>query len=308
MLLNAEGGIGIVLALATADYGIHLLEGISGKGRHGIQLRVLLTGEVLSRPLPAVQDACQVEAGITDALHLADKSHHLSHLQLRLVGEMVIAYFLQERGYLEFRTVGQGLLMFYLPEEFFECFIVVLVEEVADHLEHPAEALSELDGFFLCLHDRYFRGLDEVGLDILQAELLQLGLRLLGKYPAHQTLQLGYEPDEDAGVDDVEAGVEHGEHYGEPRRLSCHRRVVANDAAYHVDKGIEHAEHPYHANDIEHQMSQGCAACLGVGTEGGKVGCCRGTDIFAHDEGYSQIDGEHAGGTEQDGDCHHGGR
>ena len=285
MLLNAEGGIGIVLALATADYGIHLLEGISGKGRHGIQLRVLLTGEVLSRPLPAVQDACQVEAGITDALHLADKSHHLSHLQLRLVGEMVIAYFLQERGYLEFRTVGQGLLMFYLPEEFFECFIVVLVED-----------------------DRYFRGLDEVGLDILQAEMIQLRLRLLGKYPAHQTLQLGYEPDEDAGVDDVEAGMEHGEHYGEPRRLSCHRRVVANDAAYHVDKGIEHAEHPYHAHDIEHQMSQGCAACLGVGTEGGKIGCCRGTDIFAHDEGYSQIDGEHAGGTEQDGDCHHGGR
>ena len=83
--------------------------------------------------------------------------------------------------------------------------------------------------------------------------------------------------------------------------------VVAHDATDGIDKGIEDAQHPDDAEDIEEQVGKGCTTSLKVGTEGCKVGCGGGSDILAHDEGYAQIDGQHTCGTEQDGDCHDGG-
>ena len=160
----------------------------------------------------------------------------------------------------------------------------------------------------LRLQHRDFRCLHQVGLYVTQLELLHLGFLLGRQQPAHHTLHLGYEADEQGGVGDVETGVEGGQHHGQRSSLSALVGMVAYEAAHHIDKGIEHTEHPYHAEHIEQQMGQGGPAGLDAGTEGGKIGSRRRSNVLAHHQCYAEIDRKHARGTKQDGDGHDGRR
>ena len=198
--------------------------------------------------------------------------------------------------------------MGYLLIETGKFFGVLLVEHSPDGGEHPLHILGKAGGFLLCLQDGDFRGLDEVGMYILQTELVigTFAGFLLRQQTAYHFLHLGNETYEDGGVGDVEAGVEHREYHRQKGALTALGGVVAHDAADGIDKGIEDAQHPDDAKDIEEQMGKGCTTSLKVGTKGCKVGSGGGTDILTHDEGYAQIDRQHTSRTKQDGDCHDG--
>ena len=47
-----------------------------------------------------------------------------------------------------------------------------------------------------------------------------------------------------------------------------HRDVVTHPAANHIDERMEHAKHPYHAEDIEQHVRKSSTAGLCVGRHG----------------------------------------
>ena len=99
--------------------------------------------------------------------------------------------------------------------------------------------------------------------------------------------------------------MEHRQYDGQSLCLtSCHR-IVAHESAYHIDKGIEHAEHPDDAEHVEQQMSQCRPTRLYASTKCCEVGRCRSADILTHHQRNAEVDWQHTRGTEQDGDGHH---
>ena len=67
---------------------------------------------------------------------------------------------------------------------------------------------AENDDFFLSLQHGYFRCFHDTAAYVLQTELV-IFIRFLGPDNlADQLLQLRNEPDQDSGVDDIEAGME----------------------------------------------------------------------------------------------------
>ena len=68
----------------------------------------------------------------------------------------------------------------------------------------------------------------------------------------------------------------------------------------------EYMENPDDSYEVEEQMGQSRTSGLAVGSEGGKVGCCCSANVFSHDEGYAEVNGQHACGAQEDGDGHDG--
>ena len=79
----------------------------------------------------------------------------------------------------------------------------------------------------MSLEDTDFRGLHDVVADVLEAELLFALLGLVLYEGEAEALYLRDEPDEQGGVGHVEAGVEHGQHYGQTLYLTSTCGVVS---------------------------------------------------------------------------------
>ena len=175
-------------------------------------------------------------------------------------------------------------------------------------MDAPREGVNLLGGF------QYgkFWGFHDASLDEAQAEVLLvlLGLRLDDQ--TDDTLYLGYEPDEQEGVGDIEAGMERCQHNRKEDCLLCLRGtsarwIVAYQRTDRIDKGIEQAEHPDHAKDVEHQVGQGRPSGLCVGSQRREVGRGRRADVLTQHEGNTEVDRKDARGAQQDGDGHDGG-
>ena len=250
-----------------------------------MQLGALVGGEVFSRLWQSVQRAGQIVAGIAYRFQFANLAQHLSNLRLGLVAQVVLAHLFQEAGYLYLHVVGIVLLTLYLTIQMRELALVLFVHQTAHHTEHPLYTLAKLSRFLLSLQDGDFWRLHQVRLDVLKPELLLFGLRLLWQQQAHHALQLGNQSYQDGRVRHVETGVEHSENHGQARCLTANRRVVTYHPAYHIDEGIEHAQHPHDTKHIEQQMGQCRPASLCVGSESSEISRCRRTDVFAHHQG-----------------------
>ena len=185
-------------------------------------------------------------------------------------------------------------------------FVVFFFDHCPDVGKHLLYIARETQDFQLCLQDGDFWCLHEVCLDVFKAEFLVFIAFLFGQQTAYNLLHLRDEAYEDGGVGDVETGVEHGEDDGQERTLASGGGVVGDEVADGIDEGIEHAEYPYNAEDIEHKVGEGGTTCLKIGTKGSEVGGGSGADVFTHDEGYAEVDGQYARGAQQDGDCHDG--
>ena len=132
----------------------------------------------------------------------------------------------------------------------------------------------------------------------MQAEVFFL-VELLGlDYPADKFLNLRDKPDEDAGIDDVEARVEGGEH--EVQLLVgihvCHVLAhagadIVDEPNHEIDEPVEHKENPDDTEDVEEHVGQGGSACLRVGREGSQIRGDGGSDVLAQHQRNTLIDG-----------------
>ena len=89
-------------------------------------------------------------------------------------------------------------------------------------------------------------------------------------------------------------------HFG---RYSGKDRV--HHPAHHIDKSVEDAQYPTDTKHIEDEVCQSCTPCLRVGSERGNIGSDSSTDVFTHHQCDTQIQIEHAAGTENQRDGHH---
>ena len=161
-------------------------------------------------------------------------------------------------------------------------------------------SLGEHLYLLLCLQNRELRGFhDGAAANVGESEFFLVLCCLWLDDAAHDLLYLWYEPYQHEGVGDVECRVESCQNDGQAcGELCCGEAVVvgvvAYERAYHVDKGIEQAEHPDDTNDVEHKVCQGCTACLGIGTKSREV--CGGsrTDVLSHHQCYAEVDGQYA--------------
>ena len=148
----------------------------------------------------------------------------------------------------------------------------------------------------------------------MQAEVLFLVDLLRFDDPADEFLYLWDKPDENAGIDDVESGMESCQHkrqLGGVGRESCcadgifpHVYVEAYPSAHHIYKWLEHHQYPQHAKHIEEHVGKSCTAGLCVGREGGEVRGDGGTDVLAKHQGDTLIDGQRTATTQNHRDGH----
>ena len=123
-------------------------------------------------------------------------------------------------------------------------------------------------------------------------------------------------PDEDSGIDNIEAGVEGSQHKTEfggigKKSLGCgsgavHIHIVANESADHIDERTEYEEYPYHTEYVEEHVCKCCTPRLCVGRHGSQVWGDCGTDVLTHDESDALIDGQYTCRAEYHGDGHDG--
>ena len=88
----------------------------------------------------------------------------------------------------------------------------------------------------------------------MQSEVLLLIDLLRLDDPAYEFLYLGYEPNEDEGVDHIEAGVEGSEYEVQFAGIehegiyACallgHRHIVTHDATNRIHEGAKYEQHP----------------------------------------------------------------
>ena len=169
---------------------------------------------------------------------------------------MLIAHLLQIFRNLQLHIVGYRLVALDARILALALLLVPLVDKHAGHPEHTVHALCKMHNLLLSLKHRYLRRLHHTTVDEVQRDgLFGLSLALRQK-SADDLLHLGNQPDEQRRIEHIEASVEHSQHDRYPLRLTSHRGIVAHETAHHIDKGIEHHEHPDDAKHIEHQMSQ----------------------------------------------------
>ena len=92
--------------------------------------------------------------------------------------------------------------------------------------------------FLLCLQHGNFGRLDDTSADEVERCREFSLLFFYGQEPADNPFHLGDEADEQSGVENVETRMEHGQHYRQKLGLPAYRRMIANDAAHHVDEGM----------------------------------------------------------------------
>ena len=312
LVFYVECAVHVIVHLAPCQQHVHLCKTVIGKFKHLVQVFILLFGEVFLASRLAVDGACYVVAAVADALYLCYLAHHGSDFCLGVVAQVCIAHHVQVLGNLNLHRVADILVFLNARIELAEIVLVGGGKQFSHKSEHALYAVGKRGNLFLCLQYRELGGFHNgVATDVAQAELLFSVTALGLDDAAHQFLYLRYEPYQCEGVGHVEAGVEGCQHNGQ---FGCQLRsgkvvivgVIAHHGAHHIDKGIEQAEHPQHANQVEHQMRRGSSPCLCVGSQCGKVGSGGGTDVLAHDQGDAKVDGQHARGAEQDGDGHHG--
>ncbi len=309
LVLDVEGAVDIEVVFASGEHDVHLGERVVGEFEHLMQVLVLLLGEVFLAVLLARDGACEIVAGVADALKFADLAKHGAYLGFGLVGEVGIRHVVEVVGDLYLHVVGDALVLLDTGEEFGEGGIVGRAEQFAYHTKHTLYAVGEGLYLFLCLKHGEFGGLHDAGRDETQTEVFFLLFLARGDDAADEFLDLGDKPDEEGRVAHVERGVEGGQHDREFVGVDTTLvGVIAYKRADEVDEGIEEGEHPDDTRNVEHQVGEGSAAGLGIGSEGGEIGCERGADIFTHDQGDTHIDGEHTAGAEYHGDGHESGR
>ena len=140
--------------------------------------------------------------------------------------------------------------------------------------EHTLDALGKQVDFLACLEQRQLGCAEHTGGDVAQTGVLVVFPAL--DEPADDALQLGYEPNEDKDVAEVEAGVEGAEGVVDHRAVASDVGLCRGDVegvetdqrADHVDERTEDAEHPHDAEDVEDEVGEGSAAGLGAGREG----------------------------------------
>ena len=99
--------------------------------------------------------------------------------------------------------------------------------------------------------------------------------------------------------------MEGSENHGEARYVDVVSvRVYTHEAANHVNEGIEAAQHPDNAENVKRKVGEGGTSSLRVGSHGSDVGSDGGSDVLTEHEGYTHIDGEHAGRAEHHGNGH----
>ena len=256
----------------------------------------------------AAEGAGHVEEAVADGFQLPYLTEHGADLGLGIVGQMGLTYLSEVTAYAVFHAVAHVLILLNALEDLGEVIVrrLVKVSQKVEHLEH---ALAENHNLLLCLEDGKFRGLHDTAADELQAELVLL-LRLLWlDEQADKFLYLRNEPDEDAGVYDVESGMEGGQCKGELRGgLGIGIGIHSNDAADHLHKGEEHSQHPQDAEYVEHQVGKCRPARLRICAHGRQVCGKRGADILTHHKGYTLEDCNCTGRAQNHGYGHEGGR
>ena len=161
-----------------------------------------------------------------------------------------------------------------------------------------------MHNFLLCLQHGYLWRLHHATADKVQRRGLSGSSFVFWQKPTNKPFHLRDKTDEQGSVQNVEAGMKHGQHDGNTCCLSRHGRIVANESAHHVDKGIEHDKHPDDTKHVEQQVGQGCTSCLNARPQGCKIGCCRRSDVLTHHQGDAHTDRQHTSRTEQDGNGH----
>ncbi len=292
-----------VFAASADDYN-HLDDGFVDEAEHVVESGVLVCIEIFFIFAKMDEGPRHFVAGIADGFQFANLTENHARLLFCLVREMLVADLFQVVGYFYLHVVGDGFVTFDACELAFKLFLVFLVDEYACYTEHAMDAFGVMDDFLLSLEDGYFRRLHDAGTDVVQCSGLLGFVVLLCQQSADNFFHLWDETDEQCRVEDVETGVEHGQHDWNEGSLTCDGGIVTDKKADHIDEGIEDDENPDDAEDVEEQMSQRGSSGLRVCAERGQVGCGGGADVLSHDEGDAHVDGQHACGAEQDGDGH----
>ena len=125
---------------------------------------------------------------------------------------MGVAHLLEVARNLYFHVVRYSLVFLYARIEFCKRLVIFLSKQFAHHSEHALNARAEECNFFLRLKNSDFWSLDDTALDVHEALLFFLFVLLRLDDVANEFLYLWYEPNENAGVYQVEAGMESRKH------------------------------------------------------------------------------------------------
>ena len=249
--------------------------------------------------------SCHLITGITNGFQLTDLTQHHAGFLLGIIREVLVAYLFKIVSNLDFHIVGNVLIVLDAGILTFKLFFIALIDKCARHTKHAMHALGIVYNLFLRLQHSYLRCLHHATADKMQCGGLSCFSVVFGYQLAHQAFYLWYQADEQSGIEHIKASVKHGQHHRNTFCLPCYSRIVTHEGTHHIYKWIEHHQHPDDTKHIEQQMSQCRPSCFGTSTQRCQVGCCRSTDILAHHQGNTHVDGQHTRRAKQDGDGHH---
>ena len=252
--------------------------------------------------------AREVEVRVADRLQLAHDTQHLMYLVLGLIGQTSVSYLVQVLRNLVLHSVAYTFVFLDTRVDLRELSVIVLVEQVMYHTDHTLCAQRKDMYFLPSLKDRQLGSRHKATGDKLE---LTVRIFLFGfgrDDEHHQFLQPRDESDKDTGVEDVKRGVEGSEYRVQLIRRDVRRHtrgeVYAPYPTYAAYKPTEHAEHPYHAEEVEYQVGHSRTACLYRSREGHDIrgdGC---TDVLAEDERDTHVYRQHVRRAECHGDGH----
>ena len=194
---------------------------------------------------------------------------------------MSVRHFIEVLCNFQFHVVGYSFILLYTRVHLIKCLLVFLHQQFFDQTEHALYADGKLLYLLLSLQYRELRSLHEASSNEVQTEVLLFIHFLRLDHPAYEAFDLWDKPDEDSGIDNIEAGVEGSQHKTEfggigKKSLGCgsgavHIHIVANESADHIDERTEYEEYPYHTEDVEEHVCKCCTPRLCVGRHGSQV-------------------------------------
>ena len=148
---------------------------------------------------------------------------------------MVVTHLFKIFCNLNLDLIGYGFFIFNNCKQFGEFAVVFLIEKLTHFCKHLLNENTESGCLFLCLQHCDFRCLHESVADVTQSDGFFFSFRLIFDSPAHYFLDLRDKSDEDGGVGNIEAGVEHSEHHAQFSRVG-YALFISHEGAYHIDE------------------------------------------------------------------------